>query len=101
MIDPGGQSVSAVNCLYLVAQMPTLIVWGDQDKIIPLVHACQAHQVIPNSRLEVMEGAGHAPHLEDPARFAQILADFLSTTEPFQFDPEEMRDLLRQNTATS
>jgi len=101
VIDPGGQSVSAVNCLYLVARMPTLIVWGDQDKIIPLVHACQAHEVIPNSRLEVMEGAGHAPHVEDPVRFTQILMDFLSTTEPFQFDLEEMRDLLRKNTATS
>jgi hypothetical protein len=48
-----------------------------------------------------MEGAGHAPHLEHPARFAQILADFLSTTEPFWLDPEEMRDLLRQDTAAS
>jgi hypothetical protein len=56
---------------------------------------------IPNSRLEVIKGAGHAPHLEDPTRFAQILADFLSTTEPFRLDPEEMRDLLRQDTAAS
>jgi pimeloyl-ACP methyl ester carboxylesterase len=101
VIDPGGQSVSAVNRLYLAARMPTLIVWGDQDKIIPIIHACQAHEAIPNSRLEVMEGAGHAPHLEHPARFAQILADFLSTTEPFWLDPEEMRDLLRQDTAAS
>ena len=101
VIDPGGQSVSAVNRLYLVAQMPTLIVWGGQDKIIPLVHAFQAHEAIPNSRLAVMEGAGHAPHAEDPARFAKILEDFLNTTEPYWFDAEEMRDLLRRNTAAS
>jgi pimeloyl-ACP methyl ester carboxylesterase len=101
VIDPGGQSVSAVNRLFLVAQMPTLIVWGDQDKIIPLVHASQAHEAIPNSRLEVMEGAGHNPHMEDPARFADILEDFLNTTEPYRFDQEEMRDLLRRNTAAS
>lgn len=101
VIDPGGQSVSAVNRLYLVAQMPTLIVWGDQDKIIPLVHAYQAHEAIPNSRLEVMEGTGHAPQVEDPARFVQILEDFLRTTEPFRFDPEKLRDLLRQETAAS
>jgi pimeloyl-ACP methyl ester carboxylesterase len=101
VIDPGGQSVSAMNHLYLVALIPTLIVWGDQDKIIPLVHACQAHEAIPASRLEVMEGAGHAPHVEDPLRFAQILEDFLSTTRPFRFDPEEMRELLRQGTAAS
>jgi pimeloyl-ACP methyl ester carboxylesterase len=100
VIDPGGQSVSAMNHLYLVALMPTLIVWGDQDKIIPLIHACQAHEVIPDSRLEVIEGAGHAPHVEDPARFAEILVNFLSTTEPFRFDPEAMRDLLRRNSAS-
>ncbi len=100
VIDPGGQSVSAVNRLYLVAQMPTLIVWGDRDKIIPLVHARHAHEAIPNSRLAVMEGAGHAPQLEDPAWFAEILADFLNTTAPFWFDPEELRDLLRRNTAS-
>ena len=99
VIDPGGQSVSAVNRLYLVAQMPTLIVWGGQDKIIPLVHAFQAHEAIPNSRLEVIQGAGHAPHEEEPARFTQILKDFLNTTEPYRFDPEEMRDLLRRNTS--
>jgi pimeloyl-ACP methyl ester carboxylesterase len=101
VIDPGGQSVSAVNRLYLVARMPTLIVWGDQDKIIPLVHAFQAHRAIPDSRLAVMEGAGHAPHVEDPFQFAEILEDFLSTTEPYWFDPEEMRDLLRRNTSAS
>jgi pimeloyl-ACP methyl ester carboxylesterase len=101
VIDPGGQSVSAVNHLYLVAQMPTLIVWGEQDKIIPLVHAFQAHKAIPNSRLAVMEGAGHAPHVEDPARFARVLEEFVNTTEPYLFDPEEMRDLLRRNAAGS
>jgi pimeloyl-ACP methyl ester carboxylesterase len=101
VIDPGGQSVCAVNRLYLVARMPTLIVWGDQDKIIPLLHAYQAHEVLPDSRLAVMKGAGHAPHFEDPATFAQILEDFLDTTEPYWFDPEEMRDVLRRNTAAS
>ncbi len=101
VIDPGGQSVSAVNRLYLVAQMPTLIVWGGQDKIIPLVHASQAHEAIPNSRLEVMEGVGHNPHMDDPAQFAGILDDFMNTTESFRFDLEEMRDLLRRNTAAS
>ena len=39
VIDPGGQSVSAVDRLYLTAHMPTLIVWGDHDRIIPLHHA--------------------------------------------------------------
>ena len=96
VIDPGGQSVSAADRLYLSAHMPTLIVWGDHDRIIPLDHAYLAHKALPNSRLEVMHGVGHYPHVEEPARFVEILRDFLRTTEPSTFDPEELLDLLRQ-----
>ena len=96
VIDPGGQSVSAADRLYLTAHTPTLIVWGDHDRIIPLHHAYLAHEAIPNSRLEVMEGVGHYPHVEEPARFVEILRDFLRTTEPSKFNPEEQLDLLRQ-----
>jgi len=96
VIDPGGQSVSAVDRLYLAAHMPTLIVWGEHDRIIPLAHAYQAHEAIPNSRLAVMEGVGHYSHVEEPAHFVEILKDFLRTTEPAKFNPEEQRDLLRQ-----
>jgi hypothetical protein len=46
--------------------------------------------------LEVLEGVGHFPHVEDPVRFVEILTDFLCTTEPSKFDPEELLDLLRQ-----
>ena len=96
VIDPGGQSVSAADRLYLSAHMPTLIVWGDHDRIIPLDHAYLAHEALPNSRLEVIEGVGHYPHVERPALFVEILKDFLRTTEPSTFDPEELLDLLRQ-----
>jgi len=96
VIDPGGQSVSAADRLYLTARMPTLIVWGDHDRIIPIDHAYLAHEAIPNSRLEVLEGVGHYPHVEEPVRFVEILRDFLRTTEPSTFDPEELLDLLRQ-----
>ena len=97
VIDPGGQSVSAMDRLYLAAHMPTLIVWGDQDRIIPLVHAYQAHEAIPNSRLEVMEHVGHFPHVEDPVRFVEILVDFMRTTQPSAATPDQLRDLLRRD----
>ncbi|MGH9920403.1 MAG: alpha/beta fold hydrolase, partial [Nitrososphaerales archaeon] len=97
VIDPGGQSVSAMDRLYLAAHMPTLIVWGAQDRIIPLVHAYRAHAAIPNSRLAVMEGVGHFPHAEEPVRFAEILADFVRTSEPSRLTPEEVHDLLRKS----
>lgn len=96
VIDPGGQSVSAIDRLYLAAHVPTLIVWGDHDRIIPLDHAYLAHEAISNSRLEVMAGVGHYPHVEEPVRFVEILRDFLRTTEPSKSDPEELLDLLRQ-----
>jgi pimeloyl-ACP methyl ester carboxylesterase len=100
VIDPGGQSVSAMDRLYLAAQMPTLIVWGDQDRIIPLIHAHQAHEAIPGSRLEVMEGVGHFPHAEEPIRFVEILLDFLQTTDPSNFTPEVQRDRLRRGSVS-
>ena len=94
VIDPGGQSVSAINRLYLAAEIPTLIVWGDQDRIIPVAHAYKAHETIPNSRLEILQGVGHFPHVEDPVRFVEILVDFLRTTEPSTFTPEALRERL-------
>lgn len=96
VIDPGGQSVSAMDRLYLAAHMPTLIVWGDRDRIIPLSHAYQAHRAVPNSRLEVMDGVGHFPHVEDPVRFVEILVDFMRTTTPSGATPELLRALLRR-----
>jgi len=96
VIDPGGQSVSAIDRLYLAAHMPTLIVWGDRDRMIPVHHAYAAHDALPNSRLEVMQGVGHFPHVEEPARFVEILTDFMRTTEPSAFTPEELRALLHQ-----
>ena len=60
--------------------MPTLIVWGDHDGIIPVAHGIAAHEAIASSRLEIIEGVGHFPHVEAPARFNEVLLDFLSTT---------------------
>jgi pimeloyl-ACP methyl ester carboxylesterase len=97
VIDPGGQSISAMDRLYLAAHMPTLIVWGERDRIIPVVHAYQAHEAIPNSRLEVMAHVGHFPQAEDPVRFVEILVDFLRTTQPSTATPEQIRELLRRD----
>jgi len=94
VIDLGGQSVSASDRLYLTAGMPTLIVWGDRDPIIPVAHAYAAHDAMPGSRLEVFEGIGHFPHVECPDAFVAVLLDFLATTEPTDHDPARFRELL-------
>ena len=101
VIDPGGQTVSAMDRLYLAESIPTLIVWGQRDRIIPLTHAHQALAAAPHSRLEVMPGVGHFPHSEHPDSCAAILRDFLGAAAPSQGVPGEQRDrLLRGDTGT-
>ncbi len=99
MIDPGGQTVCAKDRLYLAAAVPTLIVWGDRDDIIPVQHAYDAHELLPESRLEIFEGAGHFLHVEHPARFAAMLRDFVERTEPASRDLGSYRELLRAGAA--
>lgn len=82
VIEPGGQTVSALDRLYLAAHLPTLIVWGENDQIIPVAHAHAAHAAIPESRLALIPGVGHFAHTEAPDRFLAELTDFLDATEP-------------------
>ena len=82
VIDPAGQRVSARDRLYLAAGVPTLIVWGDRDRIIPVEHARVAHELMPGSRLELFPDCGHFVPIEAPDAFVDVLEDFLRTTEP-------------------
>ncbi len=93
VIDLGGQRVSATDRLYLTARMPSLIVWGSRDQIIPVEHAHAAHEAMPGSRLEVFDGTGHFPQLEHPWRFARLLRDFILDTEPAEVSADDLREL--------
>jgi pimeloyl-ACP methyl ester carboxylesterase len=86
VIDARGQRVSARDRLYLLGGMPTLLVWGERDNTIPLVHGREAHEAIPHSRFETLPRAAHFPHLEDPEGLAAVLRRFLEETEPARFD---------------
>ncbi len=92
VIDPGGQRVSGHDRLYLAASLPTLLVWGERDPIIPAAHGRAAHAAMPGSRLEVFEGSGHFPHMDATYRFVSVLDDFLASTDPAQLDPETLRE---------
>ena len=81
VIEPSGQRVNAGERLALAARLPTLIVWGERDSIIPVAHGEAAHAAIPGSRFEVFPGAGHMPHDDDPERFARLLVDFCGETK--------------------
>jgi pimeloyl-ACP methyl ester carboxylesterase len=78
VIDPGGQTVTAHDHLPMAIAVPTLVVWGTRDRMIPAWHATTAQQAIAGSRVELFEGAGHFPHLEQPERFALLLGDFMA-----------------------
>jgi pimeloyl-ACP methyl ester carboxylesterase len=91
VIEPGGQRVSANDRLHLAAKMPTQIVWGERDSIIPVAHGRAAHEAMPGSRLEIFPGAGHMPHHDDPARFAAVLTDFCAGTAPARLTADHWR----------
>ena len=57
---------------------PTLIVWGRNDRIVPVAGAHEYAQLIPNSRLEVWDDTGYLPMLERPGRFNDLLDEFLA-----------------------
>lgn len=94
VIDPTGQRINASDRLYLAAKMPSMVIWGARDRIIPAEHAEVAHAGMPDSRLEIFDDAGHFPHLDDPYRFAETLEDFFEENDPATLDAEAMRDLL-------
>jgi pimeloyl-ACP methyl ester carboxylesterase len=94
VIDIAGQRVSAHDRLYLAEAVPTLIVWGNQDRIIPVAHAYRAAEAIPGARLEILEGAGHFLPWQDADRLLAILEDFLKTTKPAHVPEQRWRELL-------
>lgn len=96
VIDLGGQMVNANDRLYLAAAVPTLIIWGDHDDIIPVAHAYDAHEAIPGSRLEIFEGVRHFPQSEAPDRFVEVLLDFIDTTQPATPGQGRLRRLLTE-----
>jgi len=60
-------------------EVPTLIVWGDQDEMVPRSEQEMQLETIPNAQLTVHEGAGHGLHWEKPKRFASDLIGFIKS----------------------
>jgi pimeloyl-ACP methyl ester carboxylesterase len=84
VVDHRGQAVSAFNRLHFASGLPTLLIWGDHDRIIPVAHAHAAHDALPGSRLVILPGVGHYPHLEAGDAVLNTLDDFFATTTPWQ-----------------
>lgn len=60
-------------------KVPVQLIWGADDPLFPVAHAARAHSLIKQSRLAVLEGAGHTPQAERPEEFNRVLDNFLST----------------------
>lgn len=58
-------------------RVPTLIVWGERDQLVPLEHGLEMRASIPDSRLVVLRGAAHNPMIDRPADFNRILIRFM------------------------
>lgn len=82
VVDLRGQRVSALDKLYLTQDVPTLLIWGSDDPVIPVRHAYDAHEAMPDSTLRVMEGCGHFPYVEAPREFVDVLTTFIADTSP-------------------
>ncbi|WP_245555522.1 alpha/beta fold hydrolase [Gordonia soli] len=94
VVDWRGQAVTMMDRCYLTERLPVLVVWGDEDSVIPYAHAQIAHAAIGHSELETFSGSGHFPFRDDPERFARVIIDFLHRTEPNTFDPQVWQRLL-------
>ncbi len=94
VIDVHGQKVSAVDRLYLLGPVPTLVVWGERDRTIPIEHGRDAHERIPHSRFETLPRAAHFPNLEDPAGLADVVGHWLAETRPYRLSEAEWTELI-------
>lgn len=80
VVDYRGQAVSALNRMHLTAELPLMVIWGDQDRIIPVEHGYELDRHRPGCRLEVLSGVGHFPHVEAPNQVVDLLEDFIAST---------------------
>jgi pimeloyl-ACP methyl ester carboxylesterase len=65
-------------------EIPTMVVWGLNDQIVPVEGALGYHRLIPHSRLELFERTGHLPMLERPQRFNPLLEGFIESAQPLR-----------------
>jgi pimeloyl-ACP methyl ester carboxylesterase len=52
---------------------PTVVIWGSEDRLLPVAHAQRWHELIEDARIELIADAGHLPHIEQPQRVVEIL----------------------------
>jgi pimeloyl-ACP methyl ester carboxylesterase len=95
VIDWRGQIVTMADRAYLTEAMPMCVVWGRDDKVIPVRHASNVAMLAPKAQVEVIPNAGHFPHKDHPHRFVKIVNEFIRSTQPATYSRARWRQLLR------
>jgi pimeloyl-ACP methyl ester carboxylesterase len=81
---PGFMQALKANIDYPISERlpeiacPTLIVWGEQDRVIPVADASVFEELIPNSRKVIFQDTGHVAMIERPASFNGLLSEFIA-----------------------
>ena len=77
LFGPNGQRQILLEHLPTLT-VPTLVIWGGCDYVLPAHQAQTAVNLLPNGRLSLFADCGHLPHVEQPDRFAAVVADWLT-----------------------
>jgi pimeloyl-ACP methyl ester carboxylesterase len=78
VVNHRGQAASALACLQFLADVPTQIIFGEKDRVIPVAHAHAAHNALPGSRLAIIPDVGHDPQIQRPDTVADLIDDFVA-----------------------
>ncbi|OZF03733.1 MULTISPECIES: alpha/beta fold hydrolase [Nocardiaceae] len=87
VVGPRGQTVSAKQHFEKFESLPSLLVWGGKDRMIPASHADNIRREVPNSRVEIFSDAGHFPQLDEPDLFFRVLDQFLGAAAVSELAP--------------
>jgi pimeloyl-ACP methyl ester carboxylesterase len=98
VVDHRGQAVCALSRLHYNAELPALIITGEQDRVIPVAHAQAAHAALPNSRLHVLPDVWHHPQVERPDTVMALIDDFIGASKAYSRRPSAAAVRSRRST---
>jgi len=73
-------------------RVPTLLLWGETDPLVPLTYAQQILELVPRARLSIVPRAGHIPFWENPEAFNRDLLNFLREVDRAPVRPHPLQD---------
>ena len=62
--------------MHRIANVPTLILWGDRDQLVPTIYADEWHKLMPHAKKHIIKNCGHLAMFEQEAEFVKTIADF-------------------------